>query len=105
LLNNLGQSPSLSAPHLFKSICRKAKIGSIALADMLSHEFTFGIKDAEKQQVGHGAGVRAFNVVAVIGRREAKVACTGNPYLRWHLTGEPRHAPPFAPWFFRLQWT
>jgi hypothetical protein len=54
----------------------------------LSAGLTVELRHAEdKQNVGL-ASARGFNVVAVIGRREAREAKTGSLYLRWHLTGE-----------------
>jgi hypothetical protein len=68
---------------------RDPKIGSIALAELLeSKGTTLKLEQAEKQLNVAFTAAQGFNVLAVIGRREAKDTKTGQLFLRWHLTGE-----------------
>lgn len=57
---------------------------------------TYDLKHAEQREMIMGGQSSAvmFNVVAVLGRREAKDTKRGDLFLRWHLTGVRPRCPP-----------
>lgn len=67
--------------------CRKPRLSSVDLASQLNDDATVRLDVALlRMQLPPDGGDR-FNVVAVIGKREAKTAANGRTFLRWRLTG------------------